>query len=562
MNKRSQAGTLFVVAFVLMTVGATATPRLAVTVGFDGRFVPEYLAPLRVEIAGAGNSFTGFLLVTQKVGNPWRGEAESRTKIPLRLSEATEQEHVIPIYDFIDPLWVDLLSEEKEILAEEAVELRAYRKEAPFPLAVGALSPHFDETFVAIDPNALPVHWAAYEAVSSLWIGSITERISKDQWEAIGQWVLVGGTLVVFSGADFYLLDSPSLRELLPLADPSPSDTNGLPTLRGVMRSGADRVLARDDLPLLVLRRYGAGAVFLITVRPADLVEDEFSEIVAAVAPANVLSLASEVEDLREATSLQRPGFPAASLLVLVSLCGFTVIVHRTKRTIQTVIALLAVSGVLCVLSGLYINQASIGADVYAVNSGVRIQGYFGSEIDYLGLFKATTSPARIDVQGSAVLIQELPRSLQENDLDIEAEGDEASLSLERGERRTLRAFSSSVLPVTVSTLEDGKVRVGNGLDGPLKSAIVIVGETAFPIGEVPVGEESFALRNAVALKDVVLGQEYCTALFRTLCADFFWGEGVWLVGARERISVERSEKTRTKVRDLVLVAVAGEDRE
>jgi len=329
-----------------------------------------------------------------------------------------------------------------------------------------------------------------------------------------------------------------------------------------VMRSGADRVLARDDLPLLVLRRYGAGAVFLITVRPADLVEDEFSEIVAAVAPANVLSLASEVEDLREATSLQRPGFPAASLLVLVSLCGFTVIVHRTKRTIQTVIALLAVSGVLCVLSGLYINQASIGADVYAVNSGVRIQGYFGSEIDYLGLFKATTSPARIDVQGSAVLIQELPRSLQENDLDIEAEGDEASLSLERGERRTLRAFSSSVLPVTVSALEDGKVRVGNGLDGPLENAIVIVGETAFPIGEVPVGEESFALRNAVALKDVVLGQEYCTALFRTLCAGFFWGEGAWLVGVRERISVERSEKTRTKVRDLLLVAVAGEDRE
>jgi len=349
MNKRSQAGTLFVVAFVLMTVGATATPRLAVRVGFDGRFVPEYLAPLRVEIAGIGNSFTGFLLVTQKVGNPWRGEAESRTKIPLRLSEAAEQEYVIPIYDFIDPLRVDLLSEEREILAEEPVELRAYRKEAPFPVAVGALSPHFDETFVAIDPNALPVHWAAYEAVSSLWIGSITDRISKDQWEAVGRWVLAGGTLVVFSGPDFYLLDSPSLRELLPLADPSPSDTEGLTTLHGDMRPGADRVLARDDLPLVILRRYGAGAVFLCTVRPADIGQDEFSEIAAGVAPANLLSLASEVEDLREATSLQRPGFPAASLLVLVSLCGFTLIVHRTKRAMQTVVALLAVSGALCV---------------------------------------------------------------------------------------------------------------------------------------------------------------------------------------------------------------------
>ena len=562
MNKRSQAGTLFIVAFVLITVGATATPRLAVTVGFDGRFVPEYLAPLRVEIAGIGNSFAGSLLVTQKVGNPWRGEAESRTNIPLRLSGTAEQEHVIPIYDFIDPLRVDLLSKEKEILTEEAVELRAYRKESPFPVAVGALSPHFDETFVAIDPNALPVHWAAYEAVNSLWIGSITEGISKDQWEAIGQWVLAGGTLVVFSGADFYLLDSPSLRELLPLDDPSLSEINGLTRLDGAMRPGADRVLARDDLPLVVSRRYGAGAVLLSTVRPADLVEDEFSKIMAAVAPAKLLSLASEVADLREATSLQRPGFPAASLLVLVSLCGFSVIVHRTRRTKQTIVALLSVSGMLCVLSGLYINQPKAIADLYVINTSLYIQGYFGSMIDYLGLFKATASPAPIDVQGSATLIQELPRSLQEHDLSIEVGGDGASLSLERGERRTLRSFSSSALPVTVSTIEEGKVRVGNGLDGPLQTAVVIVGETAFPIGEVPVGEESFALRNAVPLKDVVLGQEYCTALFRTLCADFFWGEGVWLVGARERRSVQRSGNTRTKVRDLVLIAVAGEDRE
>jgi len=201
-------------------------------------------------------------------------------------------------------------------------------------------------------------------------------------------------------------------------------------------------------------------------------------------------------------------------------------------------------------------------ADVYHVNTTLCIQGYFGSMIDYLGLFKTTAGPARIDVQGSAALIQELPRSLQEHDLNIEAEGDGATLSLKRGERRTLRAFSSSVLPVTVSTLEGGKVRVGNGLDGPLKAAVVIVGETAFPIGEVPVGEESFALRNAVPLKDVVLGQEYSTALFHTLCADFFWGEGVWLVGARERRSVECSENSRTKVRDLVLIAVAGEVRE
>ena len=553
---------LFVVAVVLVTLGATAAPHLAVTAGFDGRFVPEYLAPLRVEIAGVGNSFAGFLVVSQRVGNPWRGEAESRTKIPLRLSGTGEQEHVIPIYDFIDPLRVELLSDEEEIFAERTIELRDDRKEAPFPVVVGTLSPHFDEAFVAVDPGTLPVRWAAYEAVSSLWIGSITDRISKDQWEAIGQWVLAGGSLVLFSGPDFYLLDSPSLRELLPFDNPSLSDVGGVTTLHGELRPGAEIALARDDLPLVVLRRYGAGAVFLSTVRSADLVEDEFSAIAAAVAPARLLSLASEVGDLREATSLQRPGFPAASLLVLVSLCGFTVIVYRTKRTKQTVVALLAVSGTLCVLSGLYINREIVIADLYSINTSLCIKGYFGSMIDYLGLFKATASPARIKVRGSAALIQELPRSLQEHDLTIELDGDGVSLSLDRGERRTLRAFSSSVLPVTVSTLEDGKVRVGNGLDGPLQTAVVIVGETAFPIGEIPVGEESFALRNAVPLKDVVLGQEYCTALSRTLFADFFWGEGVWLLGAREQRSVDRSGNTRTKVRDLLLVAVAGENRE
>jgi len=557
MNKGSQAGTLVLFALLLITLGAVATPRLAVTAGFSGRFVPEHLAPLRVEISNIGASFSGTLVISQRVGNPWRGEAESRIEFPLRLSGAEELECVVPIYDFIHPLEVALLSEEEKILAEEVLELRAYRQEEPFPLAVGAFPVGFDEMSVVIDSKALPRQWAAYEATSSLWVGRIAGGISKDQGQAIGQWVLAGGTLVLFTGTDFYLVDSPILRELLPLENPRLVDTNGVTTLHGETREGTRTILTRNETPLLLVRRVGAGTVLLVTASAFALVETEFSAIKAHVPTAKLISFGSDVAGLLEETPLQRPGYLAASLLVLGTLTSFTLVASRTRSAKATLTLLLAASGLFCVLSGFYTNQAKTVTDVYFIKTSLYLQAFFGSNIDYYGLFGSTVDSSPVNVKDPATLIQELPRNLQGHNFDIDV-GEGTRLSLARGESRFLHGFSAKILPITVSPLEGKKVRVKNGLDEPLRAALLIKDGTAFPIDEVRVGEESYALRGGVPLEDAALGAEHFTTLFRTLAEDFSLAEGVWLVGAWEEQGVEHCENTRVKVRDLALVVIAG----
>ncbi len=560
MNKGSQAGTLVLFALVLITLGAAATPRLAVTAGFSGRFVPEHLAPLRVEISNIGASFSGTLVISQRVGNPWRGEAESRIEFPLRLSGAEELEYVVPIYDFIHPLQVALLGEEEKILAEEVLELRAYRQEEPFPLAVGAFPVRFDEMSVVIDSKALPRQWAAYEATSSLWVGRITGGILKDQWQAIGQWVLAGGILVLFTGTDFYLVDSPVLRELLPLENPRLVDTNGVTTLHGETREGTRTLLTRSDTPLLLARRVGAGTVFLVTASAFDLVENGLSAIKAHVPAAKLVSFESDVKDLLEETPLPRPGFLAAMLLVLATLTAFTLVVSRTKSAKRTLLLLFAASGLFCVLSGFYTNRAKHVADLCIIKTALFAQTSFGIRAEYYGLFAPTQDSMRVRVKGSAALIQELPRNLQGRNFHIDSVKDDGTwVSLNRGEHRFLRSLLESTLPTTVLWSDDKKVRIKTGLDGSLEAALVIVNGTAFPIGKITVGERAYELRNGVPFGEAKLGEECFTRLYRTLMQDFSFEKGIWLVGAREEQSVGVHENTRLKVRELSFYVIAGE---
>jgi len=102
-------------------------------------------------------------------------------------------------------------------------------------------------------------------------------------------------------------------------------------------------------------------------------------------------------------------------------------------------------------------------------------------------------------------------------------------------------------------------VRIKNGLDGPLEAALVIVNGTAFPIGKITVGERAYELRNGVPFGEAKLGEEYFTRLYRTLTQDFPFEKGIWLVGARERRSVDVDENTRSKVRELSFYVIAGE---
>jgi hypothetical protein len=513
-----------------------------------------------VDISNIEALFAGTLVITQRVGNPWRGEAESRIEFPVHLSGAEELEYVIPVYDFIHPLQISLLGEKGETLAEDTKKLRAYRQEGPFPLAVGAFPQPISTGTVTIDPEDLPYHWPAYETISALWIGRIDEGVSNGQWKAIGQWVLAGGTLILFTGSDFYLLDCPSMRALLPLYNPSVLDTNDAPFLQGQPLSGARTLLTRKETPLVVEQRYGAGKVFLVTISAFDLMDAELSAINEYIPTAGLFSFGQATKELLEATSLARPGHLAAILLVLGSLSCFTLVVTRARGPRQTLLMILGASIILCVLSGFYADEAKYINNVVVLKTGLRAKTSFEIDVACYGLFGITDGPGLADLGASSASIQEIPRSLREHDYRTDSKwGEGTQLFLSRGESRFISSLGEGDLPITVVRSADKEVRIENGLDGPLE-ALVTVNGTAYPIGKIRAGDHTYELQNGVPLDEAELSTENFMTLYRVLIQDFCLGKGTWLVGMHEGQSVNNRENTRIKMRELTLLVVAEGD--
>lgn len=548
---------------LLAALSASATPQLEVRLGFAERFVPGTLTPICVKIAGV-DTFTGFLVLTQKVGNAWRGEAISRVEIPLTLTGGGKVERLIPIYDFTHPLAVSLLDRGEKVLAEVKIDLRSRMREEAFPLAVGVLPFPFADELVAIDEEALPSLWPAYEAVNSLWIGHTAKGLPGSSWEAIGRWVSAGGTLVLFTGEDFYLLDSPVLRALLPLANPRLSlGENGVQILRGEKRPNVRTLLSREGDPLLFLRRYGAGAVYLVTTSAFNLEETDFKAIAAQITPACLIDLTYASTDLLERTPLQRPAYLAAFLLVLACLISYSLVILRVKGTKRMLVLLLATSSILCLSSGVYTNRTKGVNSIYELKTSLYAQTSFEYVVDYYGLFATMDGTAKVEVRGQIPIIQELPRSLQQHSFDIDwVEGEGASLVLQRGEHRYLRGFRTNQLPLAVVFTGDEEVRIENDLDEPLEEALLIVKGQAFSIGEVRPGQSLYYLNNGVPLADAEMRKESFTSLFREFAERFCLADAVWLVGVTEEEVRERYGTVRIKVRDIALYVVAGEEHE
>ena len=301
MSNYFRAWRLILYILLISTISAAAAPQLEVGLGFNGQFVPGSLIPLQIRVLGVEASFSGSLLITERIGSPWSGEALTQVEFPLTRVEEYTGEYLVPIYGFTHPLQILLRDEAGETLTQEELDLRSCRRDEAFPLAVGAFPSSLDSKAVPIDPDELPCLWPAYESVSSLWLGRILTGISRDRWEAIGQWILAGGVLILFTGSDFYLLDTPILQDLLPLRDPYlEMGANGLQYLRGEERSGTHTVLARGGIPLLVGRDYGAGKVLLVTTSAFDVAEVDFAAIRELVPVADLVSFAGPLTDLLE----------------------------------------------------------------------------------------------------------------------------------------------------------------------------------------------------------------------------------------------------------------------
>jgi hypothetical protein len=559
--EHARVGKLFLVLLLLATVRSVALPLLEVNLGFSGRFVPGRMTPVRLIVSGVKHPFSGSFRIVQDIGDAWRGKASSLLEIPIPSITDGEYEELLPLYDFTHPLRVSLCTADGTVVATAELILRGRQRGAAFPLVVGASPFPFVPEAVVVAPAELPRYWLAYEGVSTLWIGRVRNGLTTTQWEAITRWTIAGGSLIIFSGADFYPLDSPLLRDLLPISDPSlVKDADGIPALRGEERAGVRCLLERDDgAPLLLLRRYGAGTVLLVTTIAFDLTAGQTTAVAEQVPPAELVSLTDVNADLLEEVTINRPGFPAATLVVALSLISLSVIVSRVRNPERTVIALVVVVALLSLSSGLYLNRAKVANDVYVLKtrlSAGNSLGYIGSQY---GFFATRTTPVRYPLEGAVPVLEELPRSLHAGSYDIDwVSGEGLSLRLGRGERRTLRGGGACSLPVSIRFAGDEQVEIENGLDTALHEAYLLVDGEAFPLGEVVTGKRSYTLDRSLPGGEIELRDASLATLYSAIRSRYTTKSGVWLIGGCVSDSLAQHDGVRLKVRDVSLYIIFG----
>jgi len=560
-----RVGKLVLCLLLLVAVRGIALPQIEVDLGFAGRFVPGRMTPIHLIVSGVERPFSGYFRITEEIGNTWRGEASSLIEIPIPLISNGEYEQLLPLYDFTHPLKVFLCASDGTPVASAEVSLRDRKREGAFPLLVGAFPTPVDTEAVAVASSDLPVHWLAYDGVKSLWVGRIQAGLSHEQWAAIARWTLAGGTLVLFSGADFYPLDSPVLRELIPISNPSLTmGEDGVRILSGEARPGSRYIGERaDGSTLLFVRNYGAGTVLLIPVSAFDLTVEESVAIRAGVPPAKVVSLSGLNADLLEEMPVDRPGFSVVFLVVGISLMSLTLIISKVRSPKRIVLSLISVASVLSVLSGLYLNQAKLVNDVCTLKTTLYVEASLGYQIDCYGLFANRTTTVRCGGEEALPVMEVLPRDLRNVDYDVGwVKGEGLSLQLTHGERRALRWGEDCTIPITIRYAGDEEVEIENGLPTSLSEAYLLVDGQAFSLGEIGIGTWSYTLDEGIPFARIQLHDASLAAFYDTIEPWYSVDKGVWLIGGRVSDALVVQDGVRQKVRVVSLYVLAGGEDE
>jgi hypothetical protein len=309
------------------------------------------------------------------------------------------------------------------------------------------------------------------------------------------------------------------------------------------------------------VRNYGAGTVLLVSVSVFDLTTEEGVAVSAEVPPAQVISLSGLNAYLLEEMPVDRPGFPAVLLVVGLSLMSLTLITSKVCSPKRIVLSLIVTTGVLSVLSGLYLNQAKRVNDIYYLKTALYVEASLGYQTDWYGLFANRATNVRFEEEGALPVMEVIPRDLRDVNYDVYwAKGEGLSLQLMHGERRALHGGEAYTIPITVHYTGDEEVEIENGLPTPLTEAYLLVDGQAFSLGEIGIGTWSYTLGEAstrVRPRDASLA-----AFYDTIEPWYSVENGVWLLGGGVSDALVVQDGVRLKVRVVSLYVLAGGEDE
>ena len=479
---------------------AVGEPSLDVRIGFDGRTVPGQFAPCVVSVSGLAEPVDATLVVEQRVGTAWKGASIARRDLASGRIAGGDVVAPLPIYDPLNPVRFTLVDSTGALLADTEVDLREGRRTEPFPVvcASGAFVP--EPGSAATTPADLPIHWWAYEAVSRLWLAA---PVSTPAREAIAEWVLAGGVLILFSGADFYHVDSALTRELMPIADPHViQDSDGTHRLTGRLKASSDVLLRRADEPLAVARPYGAGHVVLVTVSAPALTATESSALLAHLRTASIVSLSDLTDDLLAQTPVGGPSHLMLTVLIVAAVGGLWLLLRRARRGDRPAIGWATVLFVaLAVWSGFLSNRANQRATFHSFITSLHVETSFGIDAIFHSFASLIATEHTVPDARPGITARTIPVDPEGRSYASLASDGSLRLTVEPIDIRSLRSYGTSTLPVRFAASHDRVEIENDGVDIGTGLALFVRDGRIYLLPRIPTGTLAVALEEGQAIE-------------------------------------------------------------
>ena len=546
---------------------AAGTPTLDGSIGYSSSVVAREYAPVYVTLSGLPAGFSGTVRVIQYVGTLSEDPDLVINDIARGALENGRVVGTVAVYDPLNPVEIHLLDESGRSLAQEELNLRLFTRTSSFPIVVGP-SLALGGSEVRVDPRDLPTDWWAYESVDSIWITG--ESLSSDAWETVARWVYAGGSLIVFTGSDYFRVDSPLLQEMFP---------TGLAVLR-TLEDGTEsldlggpteemwELAARDATVLAYQRRYGAGTVTLVPIRAGDMSEAAIRELAAGVPSTRVLSLARYGATYQGEIRVPRPPYIVAPVMALV-LIGCAALLrygggegagkpHKTVGA-PAVLTIVCIVG-LSVFSGIYTNREKQLIELYQLDIVVNVQQSYGLSIGYSAFFAyGSTLAVEVEREGLSVPAHSLLNTVAAPVFSSTATPDQYAFTLQASEFREVRVYGAPRQLVTFSVNAAAThVSITNYATEATSSALLIVDGTMYRLPNLVAGEQTARLSDGEAVQLIWSIRSYGYLLQEITREYAVQDSGTWLVLVSDETAFAPGTFVPRKVRHLEVYVVAG----
>lgn len=484
-----------------------ATPSIEIACGLDDQIMRHRFMPIQVTISGLAESIDGEIVVRQTRGTVDDSRFPTTHVVASGTIDNRTYKATIPCLEPLNPLVVKLVGSSGDVLCTHEQVLRSGICEWPFPLTINERL-LLDEEGV-LDSSEMPTDWWAYDAADRVWL--MTDVESAPLLETLGEWVVSGGSLAMFTGAEFPRMDSPVFRKLLPILSPRLVRVHETHLLEGTLRPSSSIRIERNGTPLLITMPLGAGHVSLITLRREDLTDAEYATIQQQVPSAvRMPNIENVLHEALRATPVPRPPYWLAGALVVITLIALFVFtesrycLERTRR-LRAFVAIFIALGVVTVSATVaawaYAGRHRDRVDVYQTDTVIHVQSAFGISTTLSTLFATERVAAHIEHPSTSHPLPATTLTIRNIDFSELSTENMSIFSLQKNERRDLTTLDQTRLDITMQITSEG-IEISNQTGETLEDAYILHGTRSYHVPIVQQGARLYPLIKSYVPKE------------------------------------------------------------